>query len=390
MDHDADDGRKTPPSRVGGSEAALDHSLQCNPPRAEIPMKVTRSSMVISSRNSNFTPPDRAVADSRMASLPHKIDVHHHIIPAFYKQVLSRIDLSTKILFPSWSPEASLAFMDSHNISTAILSLSAPGAAIAGDCDDVRALVRTWNDYAFELRSAHPKRFGFFAALPGLDDYEGVVSEIKYVFDNLKADGVTLFTSYGGQYLGAKAFESVWAELHKYHAVIHVHPNHSFAAPFTTPFLPQPLIDYPHETSRTASDLVLSGRKRQFPNCKVILSHAGGTLPYLADRISVLSETIFAGILDGQSPSAGEQVMEDLKTFYFDLALGGSSTVLDLLLKWAPNDHILYGSDFPFAGGAAERFNATLEGYQMESQVKKMCYQANALQLFPRLALHDQ
>lgn len=326
-----------------------------------------------------------------MADLSPKVDVHHHIVPDFYKQVLSGIDLSAKIKYPSWSPEASLAFMDDHHIDTAILSLSAPGAVIAGSRDHVRALVRKWNDYASELCSAHPSRFGFFAALPGLDDLEGAMSEIGYVFQSLQADGVTLFTSYAGQYLGAKAFEPVWAELDKFHAVVHVHPNHSFAAPFTTPFLPQPLIDYPHETARTASDLVLSGRKRQFPSCKVILSHAGGTLPYLADRISVLSATIFTGILDDEhSPRGSEQVMEDLKSFYFDLALGGSSTVLDLLNNWAPHDRILYGSDFPFAGGAGECFEATLESYRMDSQVRKLCYQANALDLFPRLRLHDR
>ena len=140
-------------------------------------------------------------------------------------------------------------------------------------------------------------------------------------------------------------------------AVVHVHPNHSFAAAFTTPFLPQPLVDYPHEPTRTASDLVLSGRKRQFPNCKVILSHAGGTLPYLADRISVLGTTIFDRTLDDEDSSRDiDQVMADLKSFYFDLALGGSSTVLDLLINWAPRDHFLYGFDLPFAGGTGERW----------------------------------
>ncbi|KAL8842102.1 MAG: hypothetical protein Q9176_002794 [Flavoplaca citrina] len=325
-----------------------------------------------------------------MAVSPSKIDVHHHIIPDFYKQVLSGIDLPAKILYPSWTPKASLAFMDDHNIDTAILSLSAPGATIAGSRDNVRTLVRKWNDYAFEICSAHPKRFGFFAALPGLDDLEGALSEIDYVFNSLRADGVTLFTSYGGEYLGSKIFESVWAALDKIHAVVHVHPNHSFAAPFTTPFLPQPFIDYPHETARTASDLVLSGRKRQFPSCKVILSHAGGTLPYIADRVSVLSATIFAGILDDEhSPRGGEQVMEDLKSFYFDLALGGSSTVLDLLVNWAPPNHILFGSDFPFAGGAAEYFEAALESYPMNDQIKRKCCQGNAQDLFPRLRLQD-
>lgn len=59
--------------------------------------------------------------------------------------------------------------------------------------------------------------------------------------------------------------------------------------------------------------------------------------------------------------------MADLKSFYFDLALGGSSTVLELLINWAPRDHVLYGFDLPFAG-----------------------WHWRPLDLFPRLQLHDQ
>lgn len=226
-----------------------------------------------------------------------KIDVHHHIVPDFYHDVLALAKIPVGASIPSWSPEASLDLMDKLHVDTAILSLSAPGAMIAGGRNQVRNLARSWNDYASELRTAFPKRFGFFAALPGLVDQEGALAEIEHAFVDLNADGITLFTSYDGKYLGAKEFEPIWAELDKQHAVVHVHPVHSREAPFTTPFLPQPLIDYPHESARTASDLVLSGRKRQYPGCKIILSHAGGTLPYIAERLTTLGNTVSVGYL---------------------------------------------------------------------------------------------
>lgn len=49
--------------------------------------------------------------------------------------------------------------------------------------------------------------------------------------------------------------------------------------------LPQPTIDYPVQTTRTAVDLVLTGTFSKRPNLKIILSHAGGALPFLADRV---------------------------------------------------------------------------------------------------------
>ncbi|KAI4179474.1 MAG: hypothetical protein LQ346_007183 [Caloplaca aetnensis] len=313
-----------------------------------------------------------------------KVDVHHHILPEFYEKVLAQANIPVGTSIPHWSPEVSLELMGRLNISTAVLSLSAPGAMIAGDAGQVRTLARRWNEYAAELRSHYPEKFAFFAALPGLTDQQGALAEIKHAFEDLQADGITLFTSYGGKYLGAKEFEPIWAELNQRHAVVHVHPIHSREAPFTTPFLPQPLIDYPHESARAASDMVLSGRKRQLPNCAIILSHAGGTLPIISERLVSLSNTVFVGLLNEKSPR-GDQILEDLKSFYFDLAISGSANVLDTLLKWAPQDHILYGSDFPFAGGVEKSSDTALEGYEMNDQLRRMIYRENALRLFPRL-----
>ncbi|KAL8898071.1 MAG: hypothetical protein Q9207_006887 [Kuettlingeria erythrocarpa] len=203
-----------------------------------------------------------------------KVDVHHHILPDFYEKLIALANIPVGTSIPHWSPEVSLDLMDKLHIGTAVLSLSAPGAMIAGDADQVRRLAGRWDEYAAE-------------------------------------------------------------KLNERHAVVHVHPIHSREAPFTTPFLPQPLIDYPHESARTASDMLLSGRKRQVPNCVIIPSHAGGPLLIISERLVSLSNTVFVGLLD-KNPPRGDEMLEDLKSFYFDLAISGSANVLDTLLEWAP------------------------------------------------------
>ena len=77
--------------------------------------------------------------------------------------------------------------------------------------------------------------------------------------------------------------------------------------------------------------------------------------------------------------------MEDAKSFYFDVALSGSGNVLDSLLKWAPRERVLYGSDFPYATVEAEWSDRELEGYEMDAEDKGAIYRDNALKLFPRL-----
>ena len=82
----------------------------------------------------------------------------------------------------------------------------------------------------------------------------------------------------------------------------------------------------------------------------------------------------------------GEEIEADAKSFYFDVALSGSGNVLDSLLKWAPADRVLYGSDFPYATVEVEWSDRALDGYDMEKGLRGMIYKENALGLFPRLA----
>jgi 6-methylsalicylate decarboxylase len=108
--------------------------------------------------------------------------------------------------------------------------------------------------------------------------------------------------------------------------------------------MPQPLLDYPAETSRAAQHMIVTGTKRKYPHCKVILSHAGGTLPFLIHRCSYMGP--------GRFPDKGmteAQIEEDFKSFYFDLALSGAKNVLDVLQDLVPHDHLLFWSDTPYA-----------------------------------------
>jgi Predicted metal-dependent hydrolase of the TIM-barrel fold len=190
-----------------------------------------------------------------------------------------------------------------------------------------------------------PKNSVFFGSLPSLLDTEAALDEIRYALDVLHADGVTLFTRYGNgsTYLGHKSIEPIWEELDRRKAVVFVHPTHPVDTNKINPKMPQPMIDYPHETTRTAMDMIMMGTRLKYPNCKVILSHAGGTLPYLISRVATPLQTtpdFAAGIAMGVNH---DQVMAAFRSFHYDLALSSSLPVLDMLLKLVPHNHILFG-----------------------------------------------
>ena len=59
-----------------------------------------------------------------MTAAKGRIDVHHHLLPEFYKDVQRAAGIvgSAYRGFPEWSPQSSLALMDAEGIGAAVVS----------------------------------------------------------------------------------------------------------------------------------------------------------------------------------------------------------------------------------------------------------------------------
>ncbi|KAK3634392.1 hypothetical protein LTR56_015271 [Elasticomyces elasticus] len=311
---------------------------------------------------------------------PNRIDVHRHYVPGVYKEAIIRSGGDPSGWFiPEWSPEFDDETNKRYGISTSIISITAPGACILKDPKESADLARKVNEIAAKLRDDNPSKYGFLAALPHLHDTDLALAEIAYAYDVLKADGIMLFTRYGEghQYLGDAAFKPIWAELNRRHAVILVHPTHPVDTAQVSK-LPQPIIRYPMETTTAALDMLHNKTVRNNSNCKIILSHAGGTLPFLLSRpASILTKT----------EEELEAFWEDARNFYYDVAVAGSENVLKVMETFAKPGHLLYGSDAPYANDAIITFHTTrLDKYKFaDSELAEQINRTNALELFPRL-----
>jgi len=246
---------------------------------------------------------------------------------------------------PRWSQHASELIMKRMGIQTAILSVTAPGACIIPEEGAQAAFARQLNEYAAKIRDNSPSKFRFFANLPDIRNTSAAIAEIRYAMDELHADGVVLFTRYGPEniYLGHPKIEPIWQELNKRRAVVFVHPTHLVDTNKVNPRMPQPMIDYPHETTRSAMDMIMSRTLQKFPDVKVILSHAGGTLPYLISRIATPLQKAPNFAARWSIGVTHEEVVESFRSFYYDTALSSSKEVLRTLLSSVPEDHILFG-----------------------------------------------
>jgi 6-methylsalicylate decarboxylase len=312
-------------------------------------------------------------------STTHRIDVHQHVVPPFYANALPIHggDPSGTVI-PDWSPDIAIAFMDSQEIATGILSLTAP-SVVSWYKKQRREMARRVNEYTADLVAKRPDRFGNFATLP-LPDVAGALIEIENAFDTLHADGVILLANYAGKYLGEPIFEPVWAELDRRRAVVFVHPGQPPLP--TAPGVAGPLVDYPFDTTRTAVQLVLNGIVDRHPNMRIILAHAGGFLPYASHRFAELAHVFRP---DVQSPA---DILASFQRFYFDTALSSGPAVLPSLTAFAGSGQILYGSDFPYAPASVGAvFNAKLDAYEaLTAGEHRAISHLNAQALFPRLA----
>jgi 6-methylsalicylate decarboxylase len=252
------------------------------------------------------------------------IDVHHHILPDFFWRETNDTAHPIGGIAPPWDQAGALWFMDDASIDVAVTSISTPGAHVA---DDARArdLARRCNELAASMMQKRPDRFGGFAALP-LPDVDGALNELAYALDIWKLDGVVLFSNANGVYLGDKRFEPVFAELERRSAVVFVHPT---ASPDPAAYqlgLPDSLIDFTVDTTRAVAQMMYSNRFARTPSVKFILSHAGGVIPYLAGRFTIVDEM---KVIPGGERR--ETTAATLRRLHYDTALSFSPPVLNML-----------------------------------------------------------
>jgi predicted TIM-barrel fold metal-dependent hydrolase len=314
------------------------------------------------------------LAQSGLQVRPHRIDVHHHLFPPEYRTAVAAANAGALV---PWTVEQSLAEMDKSAIQTAMLSVSPPGIWFAGEAEG-RKLARIINDYGARMRHDHPQRFGLFAALP-LPDTEGSLREIEYAFDSLKADGIGLMTNYGEQWLGDAAFAPVWEELNRRKAVIYTHPNTPTCCTNIKDEVGPGTIEWATDTTRTTASLLFSGTAARYPDIRWILSHGGGTTPFLLSRFTRQEQDM----KQKAAQVLPKGVLYELKKFYYDTAQANHPGALAALLKLAPVSQILFGTDYPYRTGAEEADGLAAQHFPASDL--EAIERGNALRILPGL-----
>lgn len=310
-----------------------------------------------------------------IARKPHRIDVHHHHTPPPYLAAITAKNIPGPVR--DWTPEKSLADMDKAGVATAMTSITTPALRFMDDAG-ARKLARECNESTAKLIADGKGRFGMWAVMP-MPYVEATLHEIAYALDTLKADGIGLLTSYGDKWLGDPSFTPVVEELHRRRTVVYTHPTTANCCGNLIANVPESIIEWGTDTTRTIASLVFTGTAARFPNVTFIFSHGGGTMPFLTERfvrLPVINKTV--------APHVPNGVEHELKRFYYDTAQAAHPYALASLTKLIPVSQIVFGTDFPYRTGAEHVKGLTDYGFSAGD--RQAIDRDNAVRLIPRLS----
>ena len=306
---------------------------------------------------------------------PHRIDVHHHVVPPSWLNAMDIIGRTNPPL-QHWSVQKTLDDMDKGGVATSIVSPTTPQVAPLGKGTAIK-IAREANEYGKKLEADHPGRFGVFATLP-LPHIDESLKEIAYVFDTLKVDGIGMMTNYGDKWLGYSYFNPIWEELNRRKATVYTHPTDANCCVNLVQGQPPSAIEWGTDTTRTIANLIFSGSSQKYPDINWIFSHGGGALTAFAERFLVQ----MTSTPPYKDKFTRESVQGQLNRFYYDTAQVSVIGTVGALAKLVPVSQIVYGTDFPYrtaadhTKGLASIFNG--------DDLKKID-RDNALRLLPRL-----
>jgi 6-methylsalicylate decarboxylase len=313
-------------------------------------------------------------AGSGAGPVKDRIDIHHHLFSPAYVAELAKANQAPPII-RGWSVARTLDDMEKAGVATSILSVTTPQVGFL-DAPNARRVARESNEWVAQLAKANPGRFGAFAMLP-MQDIDGALREIEYALDVLKADGIGLLTSYGDRWLGHPSFAPVMDELNRRKAVLYTHPTAANCCRNLQPDIPPTVIEFGTDTTRTIADIVFSGTAGRCPDLRFIFSHAGGTLPFLTERL------IRMPVIDPKlAPRVPKGVLHELKRFYYDTAWSAHPMALASLTRLVDSSQILFGSDYPYRTG--EDHVKGLREYGFSAADLRAIERGNALRLLPR------
>jgi aminocarboxymuconate-semialdehyde decarboxylase len=210
-----------------------------------------------------------------------------------------------------------------------------------------RAKARTWHRYLNEhLATLCDKNSGHFSMLASVPfpHAEDAAAELHHAVTQFGAVGAVVAANVEGTNLGELDLDPFWQAAVDLNVAVFIHPVQAQPNPRATKFALAQIAQYTVDTTFTVGSLIFSGVLDRFPELRILLSHGGGTFPYLTGRFDCMHERMDRA---RQANVAAEAPSNYLRRFYYDTILHEPS-ILAWLASRVSVDRIALGSDYSF------------------------------------------
>ncbi len=263
-----------------------------------------------------------------------KIDAYAHILPAKYYQKMLSVEPNIPNMFP-FIKIKTLVDLDERltkwpdQNTKQVISLANISPEDFTDSKTSAELCQSANEELSNLVDQHPGKFAGAVAILPMNNIEAACKVISSIKDDENLVGAQIFTRHLGKSIANKEFRPVLAQAAKLHVPLWIHPIFDARKPDNNL-----VFSWEYELSQAMLQLVQSDLFQDYPNLKIIIHHAGAMVPFFSGRID--------HILD-------EKHAQDFKKFYVDTAILGNTPALKLAIDYYGIDHVLFGTDAPFA-----------------------------------------
>jgi len=327
-----------------------------------------------------------------------KIDVHNHFYPARFLKQLEKDGASAGVTIerdkwgrqviaqrgnrvvtitpPMNNVEQRIEDMDQSGFDVQILTLSIPSVDIF-PVEVGETLAKVVNDEIAQICQEYQNRFMAFATLPFLDP-DRTVKELERCIDELKFQGACIGSNINGMGLDNEILYPFYERISEYDLPIHIHPRAPVDKEAYKDYRLGPMIGFEMDLCVAVVRLIMGGVMDRYPNLKFIVSHLGGAIPYLAERI----QNCYEAYPECQENISGP-AKDYLKRFYYD-TVSFFEPALMCAYSFVGAERLVLGSDYPHVIGDIREAITSIEQLDIPQAGKEMIFSGNILRLMHR------
>jgi aminocarboxymuconate-semialdehyde decarboxylase len=288
-----------------------------------------------------------------------ELDVHAHLAPIDPQRLASirgaswdaaaevlTLDGDRVAMRDLFHPERLLRWMDDHEVGRALVSIPPPLYRQGLSAADAQQWCAYANDGLAKIAQDSNGRLSALMYLPL--EHPELALRLAKVYEPARFGGFGAAAGgHAGILLSLPGYRPLWEALDRLQAFLFLHPGHCTDVRLE-PFYLENLAGNPMETGVAAAHLVMAGIPASYPGIRFCLAHAGGTFPAICGRLQQGQAAARPGVpLDVEPP------LQAARRLYAD-GIAHHPGALRLARDVFGDDHMFFGSDWPFAMGILE------------------------------------